>query len=96
MARLARLLRADRTIRSDVWPIWLGLPFGVGIGPFFHVPLPVKCVTEFLEPVSVDHVAPEDAGDPAALRAIYDEVTTRMQEALDRLAVERAEHGVFA
>lgn len=93
--RLARLLRADKTIRSDVWPIFLGLPWGVGVGPLFHLPLPVKCVTEFLDPIPTDHLQPDQADDPEVLQALYEQVTHAMQAALDRLAEERAQGGIF-
>ncbi|HEX4936290.1 MAG TPA: 1-acyl-sn-glycerol-3-phosphate acyltransferase [Gemmatimonadaceae bacterium] len=92
--RLARAIGADRWMRSDTWPLIVGLPWGVTLGPVFHLPLPVKCVTEFLPPVHLGE-PPEAADDPAVLRRLYDDVTGRMQAALDALAAERARTGRF-
>ena len=93
--RLARLIRADKIIRSEAWPVTLQLPFGLVVGPAPHLPLPVKCVTEFLEPVPVDVYGLEAEHDPEVLEHLYAQVVDRMQTALDRLAVERRERGVF-
>lgn len=86
--RLARALRMDRVLRSDTWPLWVGLPWGVALGPWFHVPLPVKCVTEFLDPIPTAEYGPESAEDPEVLQALYDQVQGVMQDRLDALADE--------
>ena len=87
--RLARAIRADRWLRSDTWPIYLGLPWGVAVGPVFHLPLPVKCITRFLPPIDLGH-PPEAADDPVVLRELYDLVTGRMQAALTELRDRRS------
>lgn len=85
--RLARWLGADRALRSDTWPLYLGLPWGVALGPLPHLPLPVRCVTEVLEPIpTARDPAPEDR----AVRGLYDLVVRRLQEGVDRLAIERS------
>jgi 1-acyl-sn-glycerol-3-phosphate acyltransferase len=85
--RLARLLRAERWLRSDTWPLWVGLPFGVFLGPGMHVPLPVKCTTRFLPPIDpLDHGDPED---PATVEKVFTAVETAMQLAMDELAAAR-------
>ncbi len=86
--RLARALRADRWLRSDTWPLFVGLPWGVALGPVFHLPLPVRCVTRFLPPIPLRH-GPEAADDERIVRAIADEVVDAMQRALDALAQGR-------
>ena len=86
--RLARALRMDRELRSDTWPLWVGLPWGVALGPWFHVPLPVKCVTEFLDPIPTAEYGPDSAEDPEVLQALYDQVQGVMQDRLDALADE--------
>ncbi|HMV65854.1 MAG TPA: 1-acyl-sn-glycerol-3-phosphate acyltransferase [Myxococcota bacterium] len=83
---LAKLLRADRLLRVDTWPLMLALPWGLWLGPNFHLPLPVKVVTSFLPPVTTAHLDGED--DPATLRLLYDEVTTAMQARKAALAAE--------
>ncbi len=83
--RLARAIGADRWLRSDTWPLFLGLPWGVALGPVFHLPLPVKCTTRFLPAIDLGH-PPDAASDPKVLRELYDLVVGRMQSALDELA----------
>lgn len=39
--RLARAIGLDRMLRADVLPIHLSLPWGLTIGPWPHIPLPV-------------------------------------------------------
>lgn len=85
--RLARRIRADRWLRSDTWPLWVGLPFGVFLGPGVHVPLPVKCYVEVLDPVPT---APwEGRTDPEAVETVFTEVTGAIQSAVDALAARR-------
>ncbi len=81
--RLAKLLRADRLMRASTWPIMIALPWGIAVGPLPHIPLPVKCRTRILPPIST---AGCDAEDPVALRRLYDEVTGVMQVALKEMA----------
>jgi 1-acyl-sn-glycerol-3-phosphate acyltransferase len=85
--RVARLLGLDR-VRVNVFPIMLGVPFG--IGPVFvpNVPLPAKVLVEVLDPLDWSAQGRAAADDPHVVRACYDEITTRMQEALDRLVRE--------
>lgn len=92
--QFARWIGADRWLRSETWPLWVGLPYGVALGPWFHLPFPVKCVTTFLPPIDLGH-GPEAADDPALLRALHDRVTGEMQATLDALAAERARVGRF-
>jgi 1-acyl-sn-glycerol-3-phosphate acyltransferase len=85
--RLARVLGLDR-LRINVFPIVLGIPFG--IGPVFvpNVPLPAKVLVEVLEPREWGHLGRDAAHDPGVVRACYEEITTRMQQALDGLVRE--------
>lgn len=85
--RLARVLRADRWLRSDTWPIIVGLPWGVSVGPMFHLPLPVGCITEVLEPIDVEPFVDE----PGGIEELFTRVESSMQQALTRLAAERRE-----
>ncbi len=84
--RLARLLRLDRLLRLKVLPISLALPWGVNVGDLLgHVPLPAKITIQVLEPIDLRR----EFGEHPDVDAVYDEVVTRMQRALDRLAAER-------
>ena len=87
--RLARLLRADRVLRSDAWPVMLALPWGVAVGPLPHLPLPVPCTTRILPPISLDGYTAEDADNTEALADLYAQVQGAMQAAMDDLAAAR-------
>jgi 1-acyl-sn-glycerol-3-phosphate acyltransferase len=84
--RLARALRVDRTLRLNVIPISLALPWGLNIGDLLgHIPLPAKITVEVLPPIDLT----EQFGADPDVDEVYDHVTTVMQEMLDTLAAER-------
>jgi 1-acyl-sn-glycerol-3-phosphate acyltransferase len=87
---LARRLGLDRRFRISVMPLVMGPPFGVVPAGIPTIPLPAKVTVELLDPIdwSSSH-GPEAADDEAVVRACYDELTAKMQVALDRLAAER-------
>ena len=84
---IGRALGLDR-LRIQVFPFMVGVPFGVA--PVFlpQMPYPAKVVVEVLEPVDWSHLGPGAADDPEVLHEAYEEITGRMQEALDRLVDE--------
>ncbi|MDX6689321.1 MAG: hypothetical protein QOG15_778 [Solirubrobacteraceae bacterium] len=83
---LAKLLMLDRLFRLKVLPVSLAVPWGLNVGDFLgHVPLPAKITIEVLPAL---HLREEFGPDPD-VDAIYDHVTTTMQETLDALASER-------
>lgn len=83
---LAKKLKLDEIFRIRVFPIALGLPTGLVLGPAsVHLPPPGHILIEVLEPVHLEG----DADDPEAVEAGYQAVTERMQAALGRLAAER-------
>jgi 1-acyl-sn-glycerol-3-phosphate acyltransferase len=85
---LARLLGAKRWMRSDTWPMMLALPWGFAAAPIVHLPLPVGCITEVLEPIDVTPWL-DRPHDPAVWDEVAAVVEDRMQIAMDRLAAER-------
>src|SRR4051795_1816995 len=83
---LARALMLDKLFRLKVLPISLAIPWGVNVGDFLgHLPLPAKIVVEVLPPIA----RREEFGPEPDLNAVYDEVISRRQAALDALAAER-------
>lgn len=84
--RLAERLGLKRRLRIDAWPLWLGLPWGIAFGPWFHIPLPVRCTNVVLPPIGPFGSGAEAADDEALVQRLYDEVEAAMQEALTRLA----------
>lgn len=72
--------------RTTMWPcIPIAPPF-----PLLPLPWPSKWHTQFLEPLHVERqYPPEAARDAATVRAISQEVRTRMQDALDDMCKRR-------
>jgi 1-acyl-sn-glycerol-3-phosphate acyltransferase/nucleoside-diphosphate-sugar epimerase len=58
--------------------------------PLLPVPLPSKWHTQFLAPIHVeDQYGPEAANDPAIVRAISQQVRSKMQEAIEEMLSRR-------
>jgi 1-acyl-sn-glycerol-3-phosphate acyltransferase len=68
-----------------VFPIYLGLPWGLAFGPLPNIPFPVKIHTHICAPIVFERYGREAAGDRAYVNACYEKVCTHMQEELDRL-----------
>ncbi len=80
--RLASLLRFPKWLRTRVFPLTLGMPFGVSP---LNVPMPSKIVVQVLDPIE-----PPAAGADEAERAAVDKrIRAVMQHALNQLARER-------
>jgi 1-acyl-sn-glycerol-3-phosphate acyltransferase len=86
---LARWTGIKRYLRSDSFPLFFGLPWGLGIGPIFHLPLPSKLLVEIGEPMLLDGYGPEHAEDPQVLRQLSAEVQARIQRMMDHRAAQR-------
>jgi 1-acyl-sn-glycerol-3-phosphate acyltransferase len=82
---LAKKLGLMRRFRLELFPISLGVPFGLTVALPLNLPLPTKIVTEVLEPVDVTTMfgADPDIDDVDA------HVRSVMQTALDHLADRR-------
>jgi 1-acyl-sn-glycerol-3-phosphate acyltransferase len=85
---IAKLL-GMRRVRLDIFPILLQLPWGVSSPVLPGIPLPSKITLEVCDPIDWSHYGPEAAEDEAIVARCYEEITTRMQATLDRLAAER-------
>jgi len=88
-ARLARITGMRKYLRSESFPLFLALPWGIGFGPIFHLPLPAKTIVEVGEPISLDTYGDEVLQDKEKLAEISDMVQGRIQEMMDRRAAER-------
>lgn len=86
---IVKALGLKKRFRIDTFPIFLALPWGLAMGPMFHLPLPSKCKVRMLDPIPVSDYAPEDSNDPRVLQELYDLITARMQTALNEMAAER-------
>ncbi len=87
--KLAAALGLDKRLRLDTFPIYLGLPWGIGVGPVFHLPLPSKCRARILPALHLDEWNHASEDDEEAVTEIYDIVTDAMQHALTEMGRER-------
>jgi 1-acyl-sn-glycerol-3-phosphate acyltransferase len=71
-----------------VFPIYLGLPWGLGIGPLPNIPFPVQIHTRVCAPIVFERYGREAACDRDYVDACYETVCTQMQGELDNL-IER-------
>jgi len=82
---VAKLLRLDKLLRSKVFPISFGFPFGLSAVIPVNVPLPTKIVMQVLEPIDV--VA--EFGEDPKVDEVDAHIRRVMQRALEELARER-------
>ncbi len=78
-------------IDPGAFPIYLGLPWGIGIGPLPNIPLPVKIHTRVCPPIIFDRYGESAARDRQYVNRCYDRVCHLMQQELDRLFKEEEE-----
>jgi 1-acyl-sn-glycerol-3-phosphate acyltransferase len=79
---LARQLKLDKLIRSDILPLSFGVPFGLSVILPLNVPLPTKIVTKVLAPIDVE----AEFGPDPDVDAVDAHVRHVMQRGLDELA----------
>ena len=72
-------------IDPEVFPIYLGLPWGLALGPLPNLPLPAKIRTRVCEPIEFERYGADVARDRDYVLQCYRKVVDRMQNALDDL-----------
>ena len=87
--KLARALRLHKWARTEVLPIFLGLPWGLTVGPWAHIALPSRSQIRVLPPISLAEFGPEDEHDSEVLDHLYRLVVRRIQAAMDDLYAQR-------
>ncbi|MFC1579128.1 lysophospholipid acyltransferase family protein [Pseudomonadota bacterium] len=87
---LAKMLKLKERMRSNVAPITLSWPFGLGLHltPFQHVPLPAKIRTRIMAPIYLD-TDPKRLDDQEYVEAMYEEIESTIQAGMDELAKKR-------
>jgi 1-acyl-sn-glycerol-3-phosphate acyltransferase len=75
-------------IDPEVCPIYLGLPWGVAVGPLPHLPLPVAIHTRVCRPIVFERYGSSAAQDEDYVQDCYETVRSQMQTALDDLVGE--------
>lgn len=68
-----------------VFPIYLGLPWGLSIGPLPNIPLPVQIHTRVCPPIIFERYGKDAARDRDYVNACYELVNFQMQQELDKL-----------
>jgi 1-acyl-sn-glycerol-3-phosphate acyltransferase len=71
-----------------VFPIYLGLPWGLAIGPLPNIPLPVQIHTRVCAPIIFEEYGEQAARNRKYVDACYNLVYLRMQQELDYLVKE--------
>ncbi|MEO1445308.1 MAG: lysophospholipid acyltransferase family protein [Cyanobacteria bacterium J06635_11] len=72
-------------IDPEVFPVYLGLPWGLAAGPIPNIPLPIKLYTRICAPIRFERTGAEALQDKAYVDDCYNKVQTQMQTALDEL-----------
>ncbi len=72
-----------------VFPIYLGLPWGISFGPLPNFPLPTKIHNRVCKPIEFEHYGRAAATDRDYVDRCYTLVEQQMQLELDRLVKEK-------
>ncbi len=72
-------------IDPEVLPIYLGLPWGISVGPLPNIPFPVTIHTRVCPPIVFERYGREAACDREYVNACYNMVVSQMQQELDIL-----------
>ena len=75
-------------IDPGTFPIYLGLPWGLAIGPLPNIPLPVQLHTRVCPTITFERYGYDAANDRDYVDECYERVCQTMQQALDRLVQE--------
>ena len=87
---LARLTGAKRLLRSDSFPLFFALPWGVALGPIFHLPIPAKLEAVVGRPLDLQrHLEGDDPDDRRTLERLSQLVQRRLQQMMDRRVAQR-------
>jgi 1-acyl-sn-glycerol-3-phosphate acyltransferase len=80
-------------IDPGVFPIYLGLPWGIAIGPLPNIPLPLKLHTRVCPAIVFERYGEEAARERDYVNECYNQVCHLMQQELDRLVREEEGSG---
>ncbi|AFZ44728.1 phospholipid/glycerol acyltransferase [Halothece sp. PCC 7418] len=72
----------------EVFPIYLGLPWGISFGPLMNFPLPAKVRVRVCPPIIFDRYGRDSALDSTYVQQCYDRVVEQMQRQLNQLIAE--------
>lgn len=75
-------------IDPQVFPIYLGLPWGIALGPLPNLPLPLALHTRIVRPIYFERTGNQAARDLDYVDFCYQQVQHHMQTALNALVAE--------
>ena len=75
-------------IDPGVFPIYLGLPWGISFGPLPNIPLPIELHTRVCPAIAFERYGEEASRDREYVDRCYRQVCQQMQQELDRLVEE--------
>ncbi len=78
-------------IDPEVFPIYLGLPWGISLGPLPNIPWPQPIATHVGTPIYFERYGRAAAGDRTFVDACYEQVRQQMQYDLNRLIAQRGD-----
>lgn len=93
--RVARRLRLPELFRATIFPVHLSVPWGLGIGPLPHIPLPLTLRYRFGAPIPVDAVEADRDPTAAEVDALDAEVRLQLQRVLDQLRFDAPHRGLL-
>lgn len=76
-------------IDPEVFPIYLGLPWGLAIGPLPNLPWPQPIATRIGAPIYFDRYGVDAARDRTYVEACYEHVRQQMQQELNILIAKQ-------
>ncbi len=82
-------------IDPGVFPIYLGLPWGIAFGPLPNIPLPVKLHTRVCPTIIFERYGEQAARDRDYVNECYNKVCHLMQHELDRLVRENVDGSII-
>lgn len=77
-------------IDPEVFPIYLGLPWGLALGPLPHIPWPQQIHTRVCAPITFERTGRTATRDNDYVQQCYQLVVDHMQAALDQLVASTA------
>jgi 1-acyl-sn-glycerol-3-phosphate acyltransferase len=80
-------------IDPRIFPIYLGLPWGIGLGPLPNIPLPIALHTRVCPAIVFERYGEEAARDRQYVDHCYRLVCEQMQQKLDQLVEEEEGSG---
>lgn len=69
----------------EIFPIYLGLPWGISFGPLPNIPLPAQIHIRILPPIAFPQTGKKASRDRQYVDKCYEMVTNKMQEELNNL-----------